>query len=36
MPTLTVLDIRNAKPPCRLADGGGQCYSYRLVESKRT
>jgi integrase len=35
MPTLTVLDIRNAKPPCRLADGGGLFFEITLTGVKR-
>jgi len=35
MPKLTVLDVRNAKGPCRLPDGGGLFYEITSTGVKR-
>jgi hypothetical protein len=35
MPKLTALDIRNAKGPCRLADGGGLFFEITANGTKR-
>ena len=35
MPKLTALDVRNAKGPCRLSDGGGLFYEITSTGVKR-
>ena len=35
MPKLTALDVRNAKGPCRLSDGGGLFYEITSTKIKR-